>query len=183
DRFRATPGAVLFATSSFWQGVDVQGEQLSLVIVDKLPFAPPNDPVTAARIRSLKQQGRDAFHEFQVPEAVLALKQGFGRLIRSSSDRGVVALLDSRVRSKAYGRHFLGSLPAFCRAETIESVRQFFAAQSFPDPRARALNPRTLPLWPAACFSACRRPSMRMTHARFIAACAFIAAISAGAQQ
>src|SRR6185437_1362728 len=129
DRFRATPGAVLFATSSFWQGVDVQGEQLSLVIVDKLPFAPPNDPVTAARIRSLKQQGRDAFHEFQVPEAVLALKQGFGRLIRSSTDRGVVALLDSRVLSKGYGRHFLASLPDFRRAASLADVRQFFAAQ------------------------------------------------------
>lgn len=129
DRFRSTPGAVLFATSSFWQGVDVQGEQLSLVIVDKLPFAPPNDPVTAARIRSLKQQGRDAFDEFQIPEAVLALKQGFGRLIRSSTDRGVVALLDSRVLSKGYGRHFLASLPDFRRAASLAEVRQFFAAQ------------------------------------------------------
>ncbi|MGH9392755.1 MAG: ATP-dependent DNA helicase [Terriglobales bacterium] len=125
-RFRATPGAVLFATNSFWQGVDVQGEQLRCVIIDRLPFASPGDPVVAARIRSLQAQGKSAFHEFQVPEAVLALKQGFGRLIRSSSDRGVLALLDSRIVSKGYGRQFLASLPGFRRTSQVADVQAFF---------------------------------------------------------
>ena len=94
DRFRSTPNAVLFATSSFWQGVDVPGAQLSCVIIDKLPFAVPSDPIVAARVRAAEEDGRNAFAEYQVPEAVLALKQGFGRLIRSKTDRGVLA--DSR---------------------------------------------------------------------------------------
>ncbi len=132
ERFRATPGAVLFATSSFWQGVDVQGEQLSCVIIDRLPFASPGDPLVQARIHALRQQGRNAFAEFQVPEAVLALKQGFGRLIRSSRDRGVLALLDSRIRSKGYGQKFLGSLPEFALTTKIEDVRGFFAAAGAP---------------------------------------------------
>jgi len=88
EKFRNTEGAVLFATSSFWQGVDVRGEQLSCVIVDRLPFAVPSDPIVAARVRALQEDGRNAFAEYQVPEAVLALKQGFGRLIRSRTDRG-----------------------------------------------------------------------------------------------
>lgn len=128
DRFRATPGAVLIATSSFWQGVDVQGEQLSCVIVDRLPFASPSDPIVQARIRALQEEGRNPFREFQIPEAVLTLKQGFGRLLRAGSDRGVLALLDGRVLSKSYGRLFLDSLPAYERATSIEDVRSFFAA-------------------------------------------------------
>lgn len=126
ERFRSTPGAVLIATSSFWQGVDVQGEQLSCVIVDRLPFASPSDPIVQARIRAMQEEGRKPFFEFQVPEAVLTLKQGFGRLLRAASDRGVLALLDRRVVTKPYGRKFLESLPEYPRTERIEDVREFF---------------------------------------------------------
>lgn len=111
ETFRATPGAVLFATSSFWQGVDVVGDQLSCVIIDKLPFASPGDPVVAARIERLRSTGGNPFGEYQVPVAVLALKQGLGRLIRSAGDRGILAVLDSRLVEKSYGRRFLDSLP------------------------------------------------------------------------
>jgi len=110
ERFKNTTNAVLFATSSFWQGVDVPGEQLSCVIVDRLPFAVPSDPVVAARVQALQDEGRNPFSEFQVPQAVLALKQGFGRLIRAKTDRGVMALLDTRISRMPYGRIFLGSL-------------------------------------------------------------------------
>ncbi|MGH9520419.1 MAG: helicase C-terminal domain-containing protein, partial [Terriglobales bacterium] len=110
------------------QGVDVQGEQLSCVIVDRLPFASPSDPIVQARIRALQEEGRNPFREFQVPEAVLTLKQGFGRLLRASSDRGVLALLDRRVLSKSYGRLFLESLPPYERAAGLDDVRAFFAA-------------------------------------------------------
>ena len=112
DTFRSTPGAVLFATASFWQGVDVVGEQLSCVIIDKLPFASPGDPVVSARIDRLRNRGGNPFGEYQVPVAILTLKQGLGRLIRSASDRGILAVLDSRLVEKAYGRRFLESLPA-----------------------------------------------------------------------
>jgi ATP-dependent DNA helicase DinG len=125
DRFRATPHAVLFATSSFWQGVDVQGEQLSAVIIDRLPFAVPSDPVVAARIRQLNEDGGNAFVEYQVPQAVIALKQGFGRLIRSQADRGVLAILDPRLVRKQYGRHFFESLPDYGRTTQFEDVREF----------------------------------------------------------
>ena len=125
ERFRATPGAVLFATASFWQGVDVPGAQLSCVIVDRLPFAVPTDPVVAARIRALQEDGRDAFAEYQVPEAVLALKQGFGRLIRTRSDRGILAILDSRIQRMRYGRIFLESLPEYTLTRDIADVRRF----------------------------------------------------------
>lgn len=127
ERFRATPGAVLFATSSFWQGVDVQGEQLSCVIVDKLPFAAPADPVLEARIRALQAEGRNPFRELQLPQAVLALKQGFGRLIRSTADRGVLALLDGRILRQGYGQVFLESLPPYRRTRRLADVRAFFA--------------------------------------------------------
>ena len=127
ERFRATPQAVLFATSSFWQGVDVQGEQLSCVVIDRLPFASPADPLVAARIAALRQAGRNPFREFQIPAAVLNLKQGFGRLIRSSQDRGVLALLDSRILSQPYGREFLRSLPEYSCTTDIDDVRSFFS--------------------------------------------------------
>ncbi|HKR13430.1 MAG TPA: helicase C-terminal domain-containing protein, partial [Pyrinomonadaceae bacterium] len=113
-RFRETPNAVLFATSSFWQGVDVRGEQLSCVIVDKLPFAVPTDPLVAARQRHIEDSGGSSFYQYSVPQAIIALKQGLGRLIRSTTDRGVLAVLDPRLRTKGYGRTFLQSLPA-CR--------------------------------------------------------------------
>jgi ATP-dependent DNA helicase DinG len=111
ETFRTTPNAVLFATASFWQGVDVAGDQLSCVIIDKLPFASPSDPVVSARIERLRRRGGNPFADYQVPVAVLNLKQGLGRLIRSATDRGILAVLDSRLVEKAYGRRFLESLP------------------------------------------------------------------------
>jgi His/Glu/Gln/Arg/opine family amino acid ABC transporter permease subunit len=126
--FRSIPNSVLFATSSFWQGVDVQGEQLSCVIIDRLPFAVPNDPIVAARVRAIDNDGGNAFIEYQVPSAVIALKQGFGRLIRSLNDRGVLVLLDNRVLKKQYGRIFLNSLPPYRRTSQLEDVEAFFGA-------------------------------------------------------
>jgi ATP-dependent DNA helicase DinG len=125
EKFRTTPGAVLFATASFWQGVDVPGEQLSCVIVDRLPFAVPSDPVVAARVRALQEEGRNAFAEYQVPEAVLALKQAFGRLIRSRSDRGVLAILDNRIERMQYGLVFLESLPPYTLTHDLAEVAAF----------------------------------------------------------
>jgi ATP-dependent DNA helicase DinG len=128
ERFKTTPNAVLFATASFWQGVDVPGEQLSCVIVDRLPFAVPSDPIVAARVRALQEEGRNPFAEFQVPEAVLALKQGFGRLIRAKTDRGVLALLDTRLQRMPYGRIFLESLPRYRRTSDLAEVGRFLNA-------------------------------------------------------
>ncbi len=126
EEFRMTPNCVLFATSSFWQGVDVQGEQLSCVIIDRLPFAVPNDPVTAARIKAIDEDGGNAFFEYQVPSAVISLKQGFGRLIRSLHDRGLLCLLDNRILKKQYGKVFLNSLPEYARTTDIRAVERFF---------------------------------------------------------
>ena len=125
DRFRTTPNAVLFATSSFWQGVDVPGAQLSCVIIDKLPFAVPSDPIVAARVRALEEDGRNAFAEYQIPEAVLALKQGFGRLIRSKTDRGILSILDNRIRRMHYGKIFLESLPEYTTTQDLAEVARF----------------------------------------------------------
>ena len=126
DTFRNTPGAVLLATASFWQGVDVAGEQLSCVIVDKLPFASPADPVVAARIDRLRNRGSNPFGEYQVPVAVLMLKQGLGRLIRTRTDRGVMAVLDPRLTRMAYGRRFLDSLPPARRTRSLDDVAALF---------------------------------------------------------
>ncbi len=126
EMFRSTPGAVLFATASFWQGVDVVGEQLSCVIIDKLPFASPGDPVVAARIDRLRNRGDNPFGEYQVPVAILMLKQGLGRLIRSAKDRGILAVLDSRLMQKPYGRRFLESLPPARLVHDLGEVAQFF---------------------------------------------------------
>ncbi len=130
EQFRNTPNAVLFATASFWQGVDVPGEQLSCVIVDRLPFAVPSDPVVAARVRALTEQGRNAFSEYQVPEAVLALKQGFGRLIRARTDRGVLSILDNRIQRMSYGKIFVASLPDYSITREIADVERFMQRQS-----------------------------------------------------
>jgi ATP-dependent DNA helicase DinG len=123
--FRSTPNAVLFATSSFWQGVDVVGESLSCVIIDKLPFASPGDPITSARIEAIANDGGNAFAEYQIPLAILALQQGLGRLIRHRQDRGVLAILDPRLRTMAYGRRFLASLPPAPVTQDIESLDKF----------------------------------------------------------
>jgi ATP-dependent DNA helicase DinG len=130
DRFRTTPNAVLFATSSFWQGVDVPGAQLSCVIIDKLPFAVPSDPIVAARVRALMEDGRNAFAEYQVPEAVLALKQGFGRLIRTKTDRGILSILDNRIRRMQYGKIFVESLPAYTITQDLAEVARFMENHS-----------------------------------------------------
>jgi ATP-dependent DNA helicase DinG len=126
ERFRETPNAVLFATSSFWQGVDVQGEQLSCVVIDKLPFSVPSEPVVAARIRFLNDSGANAFYDYQIPEAIILLKQGLGRLIRSRSDRGILALLDKRILTKRYGPTFLRSLPPAPVTHDLGDLCNFF---------------------------------------------------------
>ena len=125
-KFRSTPNAVLFATSSFWQGVDVRGEQLSCVIIDKLPFAVPSDPIVAARQRNIDEQGGSSFYEYSVPQAVISLKQGLGRLIRSTTDRGVLAVLDPRLRTKMYGQTFLQSLPPCPVTSDIRELARMF---------------------------------------------------------
>ena len=125
ETFKTTPGAVLFATASFWQGVDVVGDQLSCVIIDKLPFASPGDPVVGARIDRLRNRGGNPFAEYQVPVAILMLKLGLGRLIRSASDRGILAVLDSRLVEKSYGRRFLESLPPARLVHDLQAVADF----------------------------------------------------------
>ena len=130
EEFRLTPNAVLFATSSFWQGVDVQGEQLSCVIIDRLPFAVPSDPVVAARVKAIDADGGNAFFQYQVPAAVITLKQGFGRLIRSLHDRGLLVLLDNRILKKQYGRVFIESLPNYKKTTEMRVVEEFFGVGS-----------------------------------------------------
>jgi ATP-dependent DNA helicase DinG len=126
--FKSTPNAVLFATSSFWQGVDVVGEALSCVIIDKLPFASPGDPITSARIEAINAAGGNAFGEYQIPLAILALLQGLGRLIRHRTDRGVLAILDPRLRTMGYGRRFLQSMPPAPVTHDLASLDMFFDA-------------------------------------------------------
>jgi ATP-dependent DNA helicase DinG len=130
ERFRETPNAVLFATASFWQGVDVQGEQLSCVIIDKLPFAVPSDPVVAARSRFIDENGGSSFFDYSVPQAIITLKQGIGRLIRSTTDRGVIAILDPRLRTKNYGRDFLQSLPRMRITSDLEAVKKLLETEN-----------------------------------------------------
>jgi len=129
DRFRRLGNAVLVASQSFWEGVDVRGEALSLVVIDKLPFAPPDDPVLAARIDTLKRRGRNAFFEVQLPRAVISMKQGAGRLIRDETDRGVLMVCDPRMVDKPYGRRIWQSLPPMRRTREIMDVEAFFENQ------------------------------------------------------
>ncbi len=127
EQFRASGNGVLLGAATFWEGVDVPGDALSLVVIDRLPFAPPDDPVLAARMAAIRNEGGDPFNDWQVPQAALALKQGVGRLIRSQDDRGVVALLDPRARSKGYGRRILAALPPMPVTDDPARVRAFFA--------------------------------------------------------
>ena len=130
EEFRLTPNAVLCATSSFWQGVDVQGEQLSCVIIDRLPFAVPGDPVVAARVKAIDANGGNAFFQYQVPSAVITLKQGFGRLIRSLHDRGLLVLLDNRILKKQYGHVFVESLPNYKKTTEMRVVESWFGGST-----------------------------------------------------
>jgi len=130
EQFKTLGNAVLFATSSFWQGVDVQGEALSCVIIDRLPFAVPSDPVVEARIQTIRARQGEPFSEYQVPQAAIALKQGFGRLIRSQTDRGVLVLLDNRITKQRYGQVFFDSLPDYAFTTKREDVERFFRLES-----------------------------------------------------
>lgn len=127
DRFRQTPRAVLLGTASFWEGVDIQGEDLSCVIIDKLPFAPPNDPVMSARLKKLQEAGGKPFFEIQVPDAIISLKQGAGRLIRDEEDRGVLMICDARIQSKGYGKRFVAALPPMKQTQQLRDVQSFYA--------------------------------------------------------
>jgi ATP-dependent DNA helicase DinG len=129
ERFREEVDSVLFATATFWQGVDVSGESLSLVVIDKLPFVAPGDPLVEARCERVAREGGDWFADYALPSAILQLRQGFGRLIRSHGDRGVVAVLDPRLRTRAYGRRFLAALPPCPVVLDLSAVADFFAEE------------------------------------------------------
>jgi len=128
ERFRRTPNAVLLATASFWHGVDVRGDALSLDVVDKLPFDVPGDPIVSARIAAIRDRGGEPFREYQVPAAAIDLKQGLGRLIRSRRDRGILAVMDSRLLTRSYGRIFLESLPPYPMVHDLTAARAFFSS-------------------------------------------------------
>lgn len=136
DWFRRTRGAVLFATSTFWEGIDVVGDALSCVIIDRLPFPSPGDPLVMARVRALEARGLDGFEHYFIPAATVRLKQGFGRLIRSSSDRGLVALLDGRAASTRYGSTILSALPPATRIAHLDDLETFFATKDPPEQRS-----------------------------------------------
>jgi len=140
ERFRRLGNAILVGSQSFWEGVDVRGEALSLVVIDKLPFAPPDDPVLAARIEQMNRQGRNAFMEYQLPHAIISVKQGAGRLIRDESDRGVLMICDPRLITKPYGRRVWRSLPPMRRTRLLAEVEDFF------DPACPAPTSNDLPL-------------------------------------
>jgi len=139
EMFRASEDAAIFGTYTFWQGIDVPGDALGCVIITKLPFAVPDEPVAEARMEHLQRQGRDPFHHYQVPRAAIMLKQGFGRLIRTSTDRGVVAILDPRIASRPYGKILLASLPQSGRCASLEEMREFLCPAG-ETPRAGGEN-------------------------------------------
>jgi ATP-dependent DNA helicase DinG len=126
DWFRSTPNAVLFATGTFWEGIDVVGEALSCVIIDRLPFPSPGDPLVQARVEAMEARGQSGFEHYMIPSAIVRLKQGFGRLIRSKSDKGLVALLDGRAASSRYGAIILGALPPARRIAHLDELGNFF---------------------------------------------------------
>ena len=134
DRFADTPDSVLLGTQSFWEGVDIRGDALSLVLIDKLPFAPPDEPLLVARADAVRRDGGDPFATLQLPAAVIGLKQGVGRLIRDAGDSGVVVICDPRLTSRGYGRIFLDSLPPMPITADIEDVRAFFASRDAREP-------------------------------------------------
>jgi Rad3-related DNA helicase len=129
-RFRESEGAVLFGLKSFWEGVDIAGEALSLVVIDKMPFDPPDDPVHEARVARMKASGENWFGNYVLPQAVLRLKQGLGRLLRTHEDRGVMAILDTRLHTKGYGKLVINALPPARRTHNIIDVERFFAVDS-----------------------------------------------------
>ncbi len=129
EEFKRLGNAVLLGTASFWEGVDVRGEALSCVIIDKLPFASPGDPVLKARLDAITETGGNPFFQYQLPAAVIALRQGIGRLIRDETDRGVLMVCDPRLLKRSYGQIFLDSVPSMQRTRNIEDVRTFFAAE------------------------------------------------------
>jgi ATP-dependent DNA helicase DinG len=133
SRFREAGDAVLFATASFWEGVDVPGRALRLVVIDKLPFDVPSDPLVAARCARIEEAGASSFMTYLVPAAALALKQGFGRLVRTADDRGIVAVLDPRIVRKGYGKVFLASLPPARRCDSLDEVRAFWSGPPQPE--------------------------------------------------
>ena len=130
DAFRSSGNAVLIGSISFWEGIDIRGDALSLVVIDKLPFAPPDDPVVEAKIRYLRKTGRNPFNEYQLPEAIMLMKQGVGRLVRDETDRGVLMILDERVLTKPYGKTVLASLPPFSRTRSEAEAVEFLTRRS-----------------------------------------------------
>jgi ATP-dependent DNA helicase DinG len=131
DAFRDDVHSVLFGTSSLWEGVSIDGESLSCVIIDKLPFSVPNDPISEAKAEMLKQKGINVFAHMNLPEAILGLKQGFGRLIRTRTDRGIVCILDNRITTKGYGKLFLRSLPNAKKTSSLDDVERFFQEETY----------------------------------------------------
>jgi len=131
-RFKEEEGAVLFGLKSFWEGVDIPGEALSLVVIDKLPFDPPDDPVHEARVAQMKAAGENWFGVYVLPQTVLRLKQGLGRLLRTREDRGVMAILDTRLYTKSYGSTILNALPPARRTANLKEVEQFFSEETAP---------------------------------------------------